>query len=127
MPKMTRKYSLALSTYHYRVGGDKRAVDVNNQEALYAELSRLGYLWDSTQSAWIELAAEPADEPTPLVMVRVWADGDIVEEAADLVSDHFKRKGFAALKRSEPYRCRPPKQLESRIYLEFIPPAKGAK
>lgn len=122
MPKMTAKYAGAsrmLGRLGLSTGGD--------QEAAYGALRDAGYLWDSTEKTWIKLADEPADPATPFVMVRVWADSEVVAEAADVVSEALTQKGFLLVEASPAYPCRPPKQLESRIYLKMMPPRKRAK
>lgn len=118
MPKMTAKYKAAVNaSYQFKIASTQ------DQETLYAELEKNGLQWDSDQQQWISLADEPADEPTPFVMVHVWADAEIVEEAADLVAKSLK--GFVQLERSKPYICRPPKQLEARVYLKFMQKGKA--
>lgn len=119
MPKMTAKYSQALSaahSYFIPIEGD--------QEALYQRLQKAGMMWDSGRQEWFKLASEPADPPTPLVMVRVWSNAETVEEMADLVEGLLKERGYTPVKHNGPYLCRPPKQLEARMYLEFMPPAE---
>lgn len=119
MPKMTAKYSAALY--------EARRLDIDftgSQEDVYNRLQQAGLMWDSEQKLWIEMANEPADPATLLVAVRVWADAEVVEEAADVVADGFERAGFSLVERSNPYPCRPPKQLEARVYLKLMPPAK---
>lgn len=62
---------------------------------------------------------QDADEPTPLIMVRVWANAEIAEEAADDIIN--QAKDWVLVERSKAYPCRPPKQREARIYLRFLP------
>jgi hypothetical protein len=124
MPKMTAKYSNALEAA--RQAGIKARPGID-QEELYSLLSESNHMWDSDQKQWIALMEEPAEKPTELVMVRVWADMEIVEEAADDIEATYQKRGYALLERSEPYRCRPPKQLEARVYLKFTPPGKAKK
>lgn len=122
MPKMTAKYSTALQYARMRLlptDGD--------QEALYQRLNKAGFMWDSTDQEWLELASEPANPPTPLVMVRVWSNAETVEAMADTVEVLLGGEGYVLVKRNGPYLCRPPKQLEARMYLEFMPPGKRGK
>jgi hypothetical protein len=120
MPKMTAKYSTALQ--YARMRG---LPTDGNQEALYQRLNKAGFMWDSSSQEWLELASEPADPPTPLVMVRVWANAETVEAMADMVQEFMAESDFTPVKRNGPYLCRPPKQLEARMYLEFMPPKGG--
>lgn len=124
MAKKTAKYVSACTTATQKAGlmaSDIRKM--SNQDELYATLNKAGFHWDSGSKEWQFHAPEAADDPTPLVMIRVWADAEIVEEAADEVIEHLKR--FRLVERSRPYPCRPPKQFESRVYLKFLPEAKS--
>ena len=124
MPKMTAKYSSAFNELR-KLNFPTHTINIEKQDEVYGALQERGYMWDSEQKEWIELANEPADEPTKLVMVRVWADLEVVQEAADEVIKSLKRKGFDLVETSPVYPCRPPKQLEGRIYLKLLPPKKG--
>ena len=123
MAKMTAKYSGALEAARRA----KLNVGDSNQEQLYAGLQYAGYFWDSNTKQWEYHEPELADEPTPLVMIRVWADAEIIEEAADLIITRLtlkalpKDKIWQLVERSPAYGCRPPKQKEARIYLKFLP------
>ena len=64
--------------------------------------------------------AEPPDEPTELIKLRLWADGENVEALANNFSNVVTSLGYKLLERSKPYPCRPPQQRESRIYMSFI-------
>lgn len=120
MPKMTAKYEQALHTALQRAKIKPSQINqMTSQEQLYQALQSAGYFWDSAGKKWVYHAPAEAHDPTPLVMVRVWADAEIVEEAADEVVERLAR--FTLIERSTPYPCRPPKQLESRVYLKFMP------
>lgn len=126
MPKMTAKFSGALATARKIWGLSAKEVQrFEDQEHLYQRIVKEGWMWDSDQKEWIELKNEPADEPTRLVMVRVWADLEVVQEAADEVERALKRKKFNLVEKSPVYPCRPPKQLEGRVYLKLMPPEKN--
>lgn len=119
MPKMTVKYREALFAAGREGIKVKAGID---QDKLYGMLQEKGLMWDSSQQEWMILENEPADAPTGLVMVRVWADLEVVQEAADAVEADLVRRKFRRLERSDVFRCRPPKQLEGRVYLKFLPP-----
>lgn len=131
MPKMTAKYKFALATLHHHNGNmalpfDQRIViDYNDQEVLYSALQEAGYFWDSKKKQWEYHEPEAANDPTPMIMIRVWADKEIVEEAEQelraALTKHLATKDWSLLERSPVYGCRPPKQLEARIYLKFLP------
>ena len=115
MPKLTAKYSTALDAAR------SAGVEVSdNQEVLYQRLQDAGYFWDSQAKRWDYSPMDEADDPTPLILVRVWTDEEVIQEAADDIVSSNKRR-WQLVKRSEPYRNRPPKQREARIYLEFLP------
>lgn len=120
MPKLTLKYSSAIAMAQQLGLGFKQGAD---QEAVYQALGQQGFAWKSKLQRW-EHVADTADEPTRLLRIRVWTDGEIVPEAVDTIVQALDRQGYELLERSEPLPCRPPKQLEGRIYLTFQPPAK---
>lgn len=115
MPKMTAKYSSALATAR-RAG----IPPTGDQETLYQRLNENGLWWDSKAGEWIDFSAAPANEPTSKLMIRVWAEGKIVDSRADEVIKGLRGK-FKLISRRGPFQCRPPEQLESRVYLEFMP------
>lgn len=120
MPKMTAKYEQALHTALQRAKIKPSQINqMTTQDDLYSALQHAGYFWDSAGKKWVYHAPTGAADPTPLIMVRVWADAEIVEEAADEVTERLVN--FTLVERSTPYPCRPPKQLESRVYLKFMP------
>lgn len=120
MPKMTAKYSKALNAYRQTSQGLER---LDDQDSLYAYLQGEGYFWDSAAKRWDYHEPADADNPTPMIMIRLWADGEIIEEVADDLINLVKRSKlpWTLLERSTPYGCRPPKQREGRIYLKFLP------
>ena len=117
MPKQTAKYVAACSTLR-----KIKQSTAGDQEAAYKRLQDAGFMWNSKSQIWMSLGNEPADKPTKLIYCRVWAAADVVAEVADLVEDAMKARAVMLIERSNPYPCRPPKQLESRIYLKFIQP-----
>ena len=120
MPRMTAKYSSAIAlARQLELTLAQRA----DQEAVYRVLGQEGFAWNSRAERW-EHVADTADEPTRLLRIRVWTDGEIVPEAADTIVHALGQQGYELLERSEPLPCRPPKQLEGRIYLTFHPPTK---
>lgn len=118
MPRMTAKYSGAINIAH-----NKRlpAKDTNNQEQLYDLLQKNGYFWNSNSKEWEYHDAAKADPPTPLVMVRVWADLEHVDGYAQQVAEECEANIGPLVEKSKVYPNRPPKQLEGRVYLKFMP------
>jgi hypothetical protein len=117
MPRMTAKYRTALKLAEAIL---THPFEHNDQKVLYRRLGEHNYFFDSKSKVWEK--GEPANPPTELVRVRVWAKAEQIEQVADkLVSD--LSHDYRLVERSEPYPCRPPKQLESRIYLSFLPSA----
>lgn len=107
--RKTQKYTKACEILKY---------PYQTQDELYAELNRLGYYWDSKKKVWIRDNTLPG-EATKLIHVRVWADATKVEDAAALFIENAESMGLELLEKSPPKPCRPPKQLESRVYLKF--------
>ena len=92
---------------------------------LPAEFIKNGLQWNSQEGEWQDVASEPADPATGLIKVRVWSDTEIIDEVTDELVKLMTSRKFGMVERSLPYMCRPPKQLESRVYLAFVPPAKS--
>lgn len=114
MPKMTAKYRAALDAAR------KQKIKTGGKaEDLYSRLADSFFMWDSKRGEWINLAAEPAHQPMNKIMVRVWAKGEEVQQVAEDLVMALNMVGYSLIQSSEPYPCRPPKQLESRIYIEF--------
>lgn len=124
MPKMTAKYAGALAVARREFSEVSAWPD---QEALYTRLQEAGHFWDSQAKRWEYFEPAEADDPTPLIMVRVWADGEIIQEAVDDLVNLVKRSKLPwdLIEKSNVYGCRPPKQREGRIYLKFLPRRGG--
>lgn len=113
MPKNTAKYS----------GACQKANELNipigqHQEELYQALNSQGFYWNSKEKSWEKLDEE-ADPPTELIRIRVWTDARFVEKVANECIESLAQKGMRLVEKSEVFKCRPPKQLEARIYLTF--------
>lgn len=113
MPKATRKYSTAVA-----LALKLHIHEIDNQETLYRLLNEAGHYWDSGTQEWQRIT-EDADPPTELIRVRVWAESSKVGGAAHQLRVAMEEIGYQFMEQSAPYPCRPPKQLESRIYLTF--------
>lgn len=120
MTRLTLKYRCALD-----VAMRLNMVEVGDE--LYKALELHEYFWDSNVGKWELHPVEQAEPPTKLVNIRVWADAEIVEDAADDLIRSYQQLGFSVAQKSERYLCRPPKQLEARVYVAFIPPEKKIK
>jgi hypothetical protein len=113
MPRQTRKWVTACEL------ADRLRIEIcENQETVYSELNEAQYYWQSDRQDWI-LINTPADAPTELIKVRVWSDHTKVEGAAYQLRLAMEDQGYKFVEQSERYKCRPPKQLESRIYMTF--------
>lgn len=116
MPRMTLKYKAALPLAHrLEVAAD------GDQNDLYRELERLNWHWNSDTGQWEQWADQPADDPTEFISIRVWADAEIIPEAVEAVVHGLQSAGLRLVEQSPPYPCRPPKHLEARVYLKFLP------
>lgn len=125
MARKTKKFVAAMSALHDLGMQVSRGWWGMPAEQAYGLLQKHGLVWDSKQGRWLSVADEPADEASRLVRVRVWADRELVEDWTDDIVRFLERAGWDMVDRSEVYTCRPPKQLEGRIYLQMMPPAKG--
>ena len=92
-------------------------IGVAIDEDIYQNLQQNNYFWNSDRGQWIQ--GEEAHPPTNLIKIRVWANGETIKEDCDLIIASLESRGFVLQEGSQPYICRPPKQLESRIYLTF--------
>ncbi len=127
MARMTKKYKGALAVASVKLKKflmlGKNTCRFTDNKALYRALNAHNWYWNSKMEAW-ELG-ESAQKPTDLIRVRVWAATEVVRQAADDVAYELLNRNYELVERSEPYECRPPKQLESRIYLAFLPRCLG--
>lgn len=122
MPKMTAKYSSAL-TVARREGVGANVTGATPQETLYTRLQERGYFWNSDRKEWERHEISEANPPMEGISIRVWAATEHANKAAQAVAFALGRVyGWRLVETSEPYQCRPPKQLESRVYLKFMPP-----
>jgi hypothetical protein len=122
MPKQTRKYVAAM-----QIAQREKITLLHDAELLYHVLAERDYHWDSGAGEWAKWADLPADEPTEFVMVRLWAAGEVIGELAEDTIRQLEAVGLRLMERSEAYPCRPPKQLEARVYLKFLPERKFKK
>ena len=93
-------------------------ISIENQERTYRELNENNYYWKSDYQKWILDETNP-DPATQLIKIRVGAEHSKVEGVAYQLRIGLEEQGYIFIEKSEPYKCRPPKQLESRIYLTF--------
>ena len=113
MPKQTRKYKTACE-----LAEQLNIEERDNSERLYRLLNEARYYLGTGSQSWLKNTIG-ADPPTELIRVRVWAEDLKVRGAAYQVRIAMEEQGYIFLQQSEPYPCRPPKQMESRIYLDF--------
>ncbi len=112
MARQTAKYRAA-----HDLGTRLGIHPTTEPDTLYAALEDAGFAWDSRLQKWNEMPAP--NPPSRLIRLRVWADGEVVEELADDLVRLLDTLGLQCDERSEAYPCRPPQQLESRVYLTF--------
>lgn len=115
MPRMTAKYTAAL-----RTARQNNIVTSGSQEHLYDRLFSEGYFWNSKAKVWEYHPLEEADPPTPMVMIRVWADIERVQSDANRIIENMSDMDLDLIEKSKLYPCRPPKQKEGRVYLRFV-------
>lgn len=112
-PKRTPKYVQALEVTEYL-----NLSDVDNQNRLYSLLNEQGYFWESNTHIWRK-TKEVTDLPSSVIRIRIWTDSAKVRGVAYEIRSVLEESGYELIEQSEPYTCRPPKQLDSRIYQSF--------
>lgn len=95
----------------------KAGLTFQNQTDLYEQLEKSAYMWDSIAGEWLHLPSMEADDPSPLIKVRVWSDIKNIDAEVDSIV--YRLSGYVLIKRSKVVPCRPPKQREGRVYLTF--------
>lgn len=112
MPRKTKKYLQAL-----KAADGLSLGDFSIQDDLYTALNASNLFWDLGDKRWVPaMAPDPASQ---VIKIRVWGKATTVEDTAEMLVRRLTREGLTLLERSRPYLCRPPKQLEARIYLSF--------
>jgi hypothetical protein len=106
-------------TVKYREACAIATLPHQTQDDLYRALNDLGFFWNSKTQKW-ERNERLADAPSSVIRIRVWAATEQVRQVAATVIESLAQYDLSLIEQSEPYVCRPPKQLESRIYLTFI-------
>ncbi len=107
--KRTRKF-VAAEKIAFKIG-----LVIDDQ--IYENLQFNNYFWDSKQGIWFE--GDEPEPPTNLLKIRAWAEQKFVQSDANNIIQALETLGYRIEEKSEEYTCRPPKQLEARIYLTF--------
>jgi hypothetical protein len=108
--KQTKKYRGACETLTF---------PHQTQEELYQELNRLGWFWNPKIQRW-ERDDRIPNAATKTIYIRVMTGKERVEQAAEAIAEALEQYGLELIEKSEPYPCRPPKQNDARVYLQFI-------
>lgn len=98
----------------------KELKNIPDREQLYQTLNKHHYYWNSQSKRWEKLTFEDADPPTEVIRIRAWSDSRFTEEIAQEIIELLATRGLRCVSKSQPYPCRKPNQLESRIYLDFL-------
>lgn len=106
-------------TKKYRGACEIMTFPHSTQDELYQELNRLGWFWDSKLGRWERDDRIPEDATT-LIYIRVMTGKNCVDHAAEVITEAVGQYGLKRVAKSEAYICRPPKQNDARIYLQFI-------
>jgi hypothetical protein len=114
--RQTVKYKAAV-----KVAQKSGLMDWATQAGLYELLQCNGHMWDSKTGEWLHLPSMEADEPSPLIKVRAWAELGNVEAVSSCIANLMGCVGYELAEKSKVFPCRPPKQLEGRVYLTFLP------
>jgi hypothetical protein len=116
--RMTAKYKSALILAR-RIG----LPELDN-EPLYQALADRDYFYNSQDEQWTVAPKEDADPPSKVIHLRVWADGEVVDDMATDIANMMEAGGFDLQEKSKLYPCRPPKNRDARVYLTFALPEK---
>lgn len=111
MPRQTKKYVAAVDV------AKGLGIGAEDAESLYQQLNHRNFFWDASEGRWVP-GSEP-DPATELIRLRVWTATSQVADVANTIVRKLNAAGFSLVEKSKPYVCRPPNQLESRIYLAF--------
>ena len=106
--KRTKKY-VAAEAIALEIG-----VPINDD--IYQNLQENNYFWDSDLGEWIPRGENPTSNE---IEIRICSDSKKVSEDCDRIIQILSKQGLTLEDKSQPYICRPPKQLKSRIYLTF--------
>lgn len=89
MTRMTAKYKSALNVAHWR-----NIDSTGDQEDLYQRLQNAGFFWNSKGKEWEEYDPADAEEPTPLIMVRIFPyDPKYNKDYLDHLIDRLEQEG----------------------------------
>lgn len=115
-PKRTAKYVQA------RAIADKLEISENwSREELYNILNVAGYYWQSDSKRWEQNTTGP-NPASSTIKVRATAAADEISKVVDdMVRVYTQILDYKLLQRTEPHPRRPPEQLDSSVYLVFIP------
>lgn len=112
---MTAKYAAAWKLF----GSPEPKPDA---ERMYEHLRSVSRYWNSETKEWEYHDPAEAKPPMEGIAVRVWAATEHASKAAQALAHAVGVVyGWRLVETSEPYQCHPPKQLESRVYLKFMP------
>lgn len=115
MIRKTKKYIAAKAVAEHH----GLSIEGNNQD-LYDRLEQNNFQWNCREQAW-EAVTEP-EATSKFVYVRVMTAGDAVAAHADKIKELLGKEGYQSFSISRPEPCRPPKQGDSRIYIQCLPP-----
>ena len=114
MTVLTKKYRAALD-----ISKKEHIPAMGDSVSLYKSLADEQYFWYADEGEWKRVSPAEADAASTVLRIRVWADKKIVEDLARDMANMLEAAGFDLQDKSELYVCRPPKQLDGRVYLTF--------
>lgn len=93
----------------------------------YQLLEKNNYFWNSKTKKWEK--AQKADPPTEKIRIRITTEGDwlINSDLLKRLEKAFESINLFQISQSKFYTQRPPNQLDSSIYFEFMDKSKGGK
>ena len=119
--RKTKKLVKAQETIrNLSISNQVTTIGAMNAEVYYEVLQKNNYFWNSQTQEW-EKAVNP-DPPKQIIEIRIRTEGDWlinsdllcrIERAMDAIK-------LKTVNKSKPYPQRPPNQLDSAIYYQFM-------
>lgn len=125
--RQTKKLSEAQKTISKYGLKAHRNKPLSTADEHYSLLESQNYFWNSKTQLW-EKAQEP-DPPTEKIRIRITTEGDWLQHSnlIERLEKAFKAVRLLQISKSKLYTQRPPNQLDSSIYYEFMDELKGGK
>jgi hypothetical protein len=100
---------------------------LSSSDEHYQLLEENNYFWSSKTQQWEK--AQNAEPPTEKIRIRITTGGDWLSNSnlLERLEKAFEAIKLLQISKSKIYNQRPPNQLDSAIYYEFMDELKGGK